>query len=76
MCIFRKFRWKQKNPMIYYLLISFFTYSSEELTFHYIKKHCHPNVKLCAQQSPGTFKEKVKLLFKKKHKISPNINFY
>ena len=42
---------------------NFYTYSSEELTYHFKKKQCQLNVKLCAQQSPYTFQEKVKLIF-------------
>ena len=56
----------------------FYTYSSEELTNHFKKKHCqHNNVKLCAQQPPNTLQEKVKLIiFIKNIEITLNINFY
>ena len=41
---------------------NFYTYSSEELTNHFKKKHCQYIVKLCAQQSQNTLQEKVKLI--------------
>ena len=41
---------------------NFYTYSSEELTNHIRKKHCQPNVKLCAQQSQNTLQDKVNLI--------------
>ena len=54
-----------------------YTYSSEELTKHFKKKHCQHNVKLCAQQSPNTLQEKVKLIiFIKNIEITMNISFY
>ena len=56
---------------------NFYTYSSEELTNHVKKKHCHHNVKLCAQQSPNTFQEQVKLIvFIKNIEVTMNISFY
>ena len=55
----------------------FYTYSSEELTNHFKKKPCQHNVKLCAQQSPNTLQEKVKLLiFIKNIEVTMNISFY
>ena len=44
---------------------NFHTYSSEELTNLFNKKHSsfQHNVKLCAQQSPNTLQENVKLVF-------------
>ena len=38
---------------------NFYTYSSEELTYHLKKKHCQHNVELCAQHSPKTLQEKI-----------------
>ena len=45
---------------------SFYTYSSEELNNNFKKKHFQQKVKLCAQHSPNTLREKVKLIFFKK----------
>ena len=44
---------------------NFYAYSSEELTYHFKKKHssCQYNVKLCAQLSPKKLQEKVNLSF-------------
>ena len=48
---------------------NFYTYSSEELTNHIKKKHCQHNVKLCAQRSPNTLREKGKInIFLIKHR--------
>ena len=56
---------------------NFFTYCSEELTNHFKKKHCQHNVNLCAQQSPNTLQEKVKLIILIKNiEITMNISFY
>ena len=41
---------------------NFYTHSSEELTNHFKKKYFHYNVELCAQHSPYTLREKVKLI--------------
>ena len=43
-------------------ICNFYTYSIEELTNHNKKKHCQHNFKLCAQHSPNTLRDKVKLL--------------
>ena len=42
---------------------NFYTNSSEELTNLIKKKHCQHNVKLCAQHSPKTLRDKVKLIY-------------
>ena len=56
---------------------NFYTYSSEELTNHFKKKHCQHNVKLCALQSPNTHQEKVKLInFIKNIENTMSIIFY
>ena len=56
---------------------NFYTYSSAELTNHFMKKHCQHNVKLCAQQSPNTLQENIKLIiFDKNIETTMNISFY
>ena len=50
---------------------NFYTYSKDELTNHFKKKHCQYNVKLCAQQSPNTLQEKVKFII-----LIKNRNYY
>ena len=53
-----------------------YTYSSEELINYFRKKHCQHKFKLCAQQSPNTLQEKVKLvIFIKNIETTLNINF-
>ena len=56
---------------------NFYTYSSEELANHFKKKHYQDNVKLCAQHSPKSLQEKVKLIiFFKNIEITMIISFY
>ena len=56
---------------------NFCTYSSEDLTNQFMKKHCQHNLKLCAQQSPNTLQGKVKLMiFVKNVENTMNISFY
>ena len=56
---------------------NFYTYSSEELTKHFKKKHCQHNVKFCAQQSPNTLQEKVKFIILVKNiETTMNMSFY
>ena len=57
---------------------NFYTYSSEELTNHFKKKHCQYNVKLCAQQSPNTLQEKVNFLYlpSLEHYLNCHLFFY
>ena len=56
---------------------NFYTYSSEELTYHFKKKHYQHNVKLCAQHFPKTLQENVKLIiFVQNIEITMNFSFY
>ena len=57
---------------------NFYTYSCEELANHLKKKHSQHNIKLCAQQTPNTLQEKVRLLsfFLKNLEITMIISFY
>ena len=50
---------------------NFYTYSSEELFYHFKKRHYQHNFKLCAQHSPKTLQEKVNLII-----LVENRNYY